>query len=50
MEKTISKKRSVKASAAKPSVNPLPGDKTSELETAIRFYAIENGDETEEGK
>ena len=40
MEKTIGKKISVKASADKPSVKPLPGDKTFGLETVIRFYAI----------
>ena len=48
MVKTISKKISVKASAAKPFGKPLPGDKTSELDPDIRFYAIEYGYETEE--
>ena len=47
MEKYISKKRSVKDSAAKPSGEPPPRDKSSGLEKAIRFYDIEDGDETE---
>ena len=47
MVKTISKKISVKASAAKPSGNTLSGDKTFGLEPAIHVYAIEEGDETE---
>ena len=49
MAQTISKKSSVKDSTAKPSGKPLPGDKTCGLETAIRFYEIEDGDETEKG-
>ena len=48
MADTISKKISVHASAAKPLVKPPPGDKTLGLEPAIRFYSIEDGDETEE--
>ena len=44
MVKTISKKISVKASAAKPSGKPLPGNKTLGIEPDIRFYDIEDGD------
>ena len=47
MAKTISKKISVKASAAKPPGNPPTGDKTFGIEPDIRFYAIEDGHETE---
>ena len=50
MAKTISKKISVKASEAKPLRNPPPVDKNFGIEPAIRFYAIEDGDETEEGE
>ena len=54
MENTISKKISAKASTYKNSVKPLgnppPGDKTLGIETLIRFYAIEDGDDTEEGE
>ena len=50
MEKTISKKISVEDSASKPLVNPTPRDKTLGLEIEIRFYAIEDGDDTEEGE
>ena len=50
MAKTISKKISVIASASKPSGKPLIGDKTFGLGPAIRFYAIEDRDETEKGK
>ena len=46
MEKTISKKISVEDSASKPLVKPTPGDKTLGLEIEIRFYAIEDGDDT----
>ena len=49
MAKTISKKTSVKASAGKASDKPLHGDKTIVIEPTIRFYAIEDGDENEEG-
>ena len=49
MAKTISKKRSVKDSEAKPSGKPPPGDKTLRIDPKIHFYAIEDGDETEEG-
>ena len=48
MAKTISKKKSVKASSAKTSGKTPPGDKNLGIEPAIRFYAIEDGDETEE--
>ena len=50
MAKTISKKRYVKASSAKTSGKPVPVDKTFGVEPDIRFYAIEDGDETEEGE
>ena len=46
MKSTISKKISVKYSKAKPLGKPPFGDKTLGLEPAIRFYAIEDGDET----
>ena len=49
MGNTISKKILVKASAAKPFGNPSPGDKTLGLKQAICLYAIEDGDDTEEG-
>ena len=48
MAKTISKEISVKASASKPLGKPPLGDKTFGTEPVIRFYAIEDGDETEE--
>ena len=47
MAKSISKKRSVKASTAKPLGKPPPGDKTCGVDPAIRFYEIEYVDETE---
>ena len=47
MDKTISKKISVKASAAKPLGKPLPGNKTFGVDLAIHLYAIEDGNETE---
>ena len=47
--KFISKKSSVKASTAKPSDKPPPGDKTCGTEPAIHFYEIEDGVETEKG-
>ena len=49
-EKTISKKSSVKYSAAKPLGKPLPGYKTLGLDPNTRFYSIEHVDETEEGE
>ena len=42
------RKSSVKASAAKPLVNPPPVDKTLGIESAIRFYELEDGDNTKE--
>ena len=50
IEKTISKKISVKASATKPSGNHPPRYKTLEIEQKIRFYAKEYGDDTGEGE
>ena len=49
MAKTIGKKISVKDSSANPLGNTPTGDKTLGLETEIRFYDIEDGDDTEEG-
>ena len=48
MAKTISKKRSIKASSDKPSSKPLSGDKTLCIDPSICFYAIEDGYDTEE--
>ena len=48
--KTISKKSSVKASAAKTLGNPPTGDKTLGLDPAIGLYYIEDGGETEDGE
>ena len=50
MANSISKKSSIKASTAKPSGKLPSGDKNCGLETAIRFYGIEDGDETEKGE
>ena len=50
MAKSISKKSSVKASAAKPLGKPPTGDKTFGIEPAIRFYGIEDGDNNEKGE
>ena len=50
IDKTISKKISVKASAAKPLGKPTPGDKHFGIQKAIRLYSIEDGDDTEEGE
>ena len=47
MAKTISRKSSVKASAAKPPGKPLPGDKTLVIEPEIRFYELEYIDKIE---
>ena len=47
MAKTISKKISVKVSAAKPFGKPPTGDITFGIESDIRLYAIEDGYETE---
>ena len=49
MAKTVSKKISVKDSSAKPLGKPPPRDNTFGLEPDIRFYAIEDGDDTEKG-
>ena len=46
MEKPISKKISVKASATKHLGKPPPWDKSLGLEPAICFYDIEDGYET----
>ena len=48
MEKIISKKILVKASAAKPLGKPPPRDKTLGLGPVILFYNINDGDETAE--
>ena len=50
MANTTSKKSSIKASSAKTSGKPPPGDKTFRIDTEIHFYDIEDGDETEEGQ
>ena len=50
MAKTISRKSSVKASAAKPPGKPLPRDDILGLEPAIRFYEIEDSVKTKEGE
>ena len=47
MAKTISNKISIKDLSANPSGKHLPGDKTFGLDPEIRFYAIEDCDETE---
>ena len=43
MAKIISRKGSVKTSADKLLGKPLPEDKTPGLETATRFYELEDG-------
>ena len=48
MTMTISHKK-VKASTANPNINPMPGDKTLNIDPYIRFYEIEDGDKTKEG-
>ena len=50
MAKSISKKSSIEASAAKPLGKPPPGDETFGLEPDIPFYDKEDGDETEKGE
>ena len=50
MEQSISKKISVKASTANTSGKPPLWDKTYGIEPAIRFYEIEDRDETEKGE
>ena len=49
MARTISTRNSEKASTAKPYGKPTPEYKSLRLDTAIRFYEIEDGDSTEEG-
>ena len=50
MGKITSNKISIKASAAKPLVKPPIRDKKLGLEIDIRFYTLEDGDETLEGE
>ena len=50
MARSISKRNPAKASTAKPSGKPPPGDKSLGLEPAIHFYLIEDSDKTEEGE
>ena len=50
MAKTTGKKISVKASASKPLIKTPPRDKTLGLEPEIRFYNLEDCDETAEGE
>ena len=50
MANTISKEILVKDSAANPSGKPPPRDETLGLDPEIRFYAIYDTDETEEGE
>ena len=50
MARTISKRNSEKASTAKPTNKPPPGDKSVGRETAIRLYLVEDGDYNEEGE
>ena len=49
MAKIISKKILVKESEAKPLGKPPPGNKNLGIDPEIRFYAMEDGDDTEEG-
>ena len=48
MVKTSGKKILVKATAANPSGKPPSGDKTLGIESVIRFYSLEDVDETKE--
>ena len=50
MGKTTCKKISVKDSEARPLGEPLTRDKTLVLDTEIHIYAIQEGDDTEEGE
>ena len=50
MSKTINKKISVKTSEDKPSGKPLPGNKTLVIEPVVRFHAIKDSENTEEGE
>ena len=47
---TIHKNKYFEYSAAKPAGKPLPRDKTFGIEPDIRFYSIEDGDETGKGE
>ena len=49
MAKTISKKVSVKSSAANSLVKSPPGDKTLGIDPVVRLYSKEDCDETEGG-
>ena len=49
MEKTISRKISVKASAAKPLDEPPFVNKNPDIEPVIRFYELEDGDDAGKG-
>ena len=50
MSKSISKKISVNALAAKTLGKPQPGDNSFGLDLDIRFYDTEDGDETKKGE
>ena len=50
MANTSNKKSSVTASAAKPSGKPPPRDKTLGIDPDIRFYNLEDSDETAGGE
>ena len=50
MGKISSKKSSIKASSDKPQGKTTPRDKTLGIDPEIHFYAIEDGDDTEEGE
>ena len=50
MASSISRKSSVKASTDKPSGKPPPGDKILGIDPEIRFYELEDSDNTEEGE
>ena len=39
--------KTIKASTDKPNSKPPPGDKTLGIEPVVRFYEIEDGDNTE---
>ena len=48
MVKSISKRNSLEASTANTLGKPLSGDETLGFDPDIRFYKIEDGDNTEE--
>ena len=50
MARSISKRNTVNAQTANTSGKPPPGDKSFEIEPDICFYALEDGDHTEEGE